>query len=208
MLGLVGAHRVGKTTLATKYAEKHGWKFAQTSVSALLREIGFNPSEIPATFEERLTAQEKLIERMDQFYREAQGMSVITDRTPVDLLIYTAAEAVGDNIPEALQQRFERYWNRCMEVCNRHFACLVVVQPGIPVTHADGKGVINGPYIEHLNALARGICADERLKVPYFTIPRARTDLDARVTTLNLAVAKVLERLMYEASLKAPVEFH
>lgn len=199
MHGLIGAHRVGKTTLAREFAKRHGWKFAQTSVSAILKELGLNPAvEMP--FDVRLQAQEEILKRLDTFYAENAGQNVITDRTPIDLLAYTMADAIGDRVEPGLHERFERYVNACFDLTNRRFSDLLVVQPGIALVAEEGKAALNKPYIEHLNSLMLGLCADQRLKVPHFYIPRQRTDLEGRMRSVTVARQRALEKMAQEAA--------
>ena len=92
MLGLSGSHRVGKTTLAKLYAEKHGFAFVQTSVSAIFKELGLDPAQT-YDFATRLTVQEEILKRLDKTFAEHAGQAAITDRTPLDFLAYTMGDA-------------------------------------------------------------------------------------------------------------------
>ena len=145
---------------------------------------------------------------MDRFYRENQGNSVITDRTPLDMLAYTMAEAIGEKVSTADQQRFKNYTNDCFNVTNRWFSAIIVVQPGITLVPEEGKAALNDAYIEHLNSLIIGLCCDERLKVPHFYIPRWRTTLEDRISSVDFATKHCLELAMTEASRQPSRAFH
>lgn len=199
MIGLAGAHRVGKTTLAKAYAEKHGWTFAESSVTSIFKSLGHDPAE-KFDFQTRLTIQEQILIRMNRFYREVEGANVITDRTPLDMLMYTMAEAVGDAVHPEDQARFKRYVHDCYEVTNRWFSSVLVVQPGIALVAEEGKAVLNEPYIEHLNSLVIGISCDERLKVPHFYIPRDRIELERRLSSVERTVDQSLEAVIRQAN--------
>lgn len=195
MLGLSGAHRTGKSTLAKEFAAKHNWKFTPTSVSKIFADLGHSPSE-KFDFETRLTIQEQVLIRLNRFYSENQGSNVITDRTPIDLMAYTLAEAVGDSVHESLIPRLKRYIEDCYATTNRHFGSIVLVQPGIPLVSEDGKAVANEAYIEHLNTLIIGLCVDGRLKVPHFYIPRNRLDMSERIASLNFAQQRAFDNVV------------
>ena len=191
MIGLAGSHRVGKTTLAREYAKRSEIALVETPTSAVFKEMGISTSG-PLPFDVRLDVQEELLRRFDRQYREHMAKPAISDRTPMDLLMYTMADAVHDAVPEALQERLERYANDCFDVTNRHFHLLIVVRPGIQIAQAEGKGTLNKAYIEHLNALVIGLMADQRLKVPHFYMPRSALELKERLDLLKRAGDKAI----------------
>lgn len=190
MIGLCGAHRTGKTSLARAYAEKHGIAFVETSVSAIFRDLGHDPSAA-FDFKTRLDIQEVILTRLDAVYGALNPAELaITDRTPIDMLGYTMSEAIGDAVSAADQARFQKYVERCFDVTNRRFSTLVLVQPGIPLEIAAGKAVLNDAYIEHLNSLMLGLSVDQRVKMPHYYIPRQLTKMEDRIAALENAVGR------------------
>src|SRR3569832_2076889 len=188
LIGLCGGRGTGRTCLAKAYAKKHGIAFMETSVSAIFKELGLDPAA-SFDFKTRLDIQEVILERLDAMYSMVAPVSfAIVDRTPIDMLGYTMAEAIGHTVGGADQARFAKYAERCFEVTNRRFSTLVLVQPGIPLIEEEGKAAINQAYIEHLNSLMLGLTVDERIKCSHFYILRALTDMDARITALELVV--------------------
>jgi hypothetical protein len=187
MIGLCGAHRTGKTTLAKAYALKSGATFLETSVSAINRELGFDLTK-EHSFAERLDHQEKILARIDAIYAAHVGEDVITDRTPLDMISYTLAEAHGDRVADEDQERLARYVQRCIDVTNRRFGVLILVQPGIPVIAEEGKAAANRAYIEHLSAICLGLLSDERVTPTHFYIPRRTLSLNDRVEAVEFAV--------------------
>lgn len=198
-VGLCGGHRTGKSTLSRAYAKRHKWSVAETSVSQIFKELGHSPSDT-FDFKTRLTIQEQILIRLNEFYRNAAGARVIADRTPIDMLAYTMAEAIGDAVLPEDQRRFIRYANDCFDVTNMWFSCIIVVQPGIPLVHEEGKAALNGAYVEHLNALMMGLCNDQRLKVPHFYIPKNRIDLEERIQSVEFATGRTFDMVCKEAS--------
>lgn len=198
MHGLCGAHRTGKTTLAKAYAEKHGALFVETSVSAIFKDLGHDPADT-FDFKTRLDIQEEVLKRVDAIYGCVPiGVDSVTDRTPLDMLGYTMAEAIGGNVRDEDQQRFERYVRDCFDVTNRRFATVTLVQPGIPLKHEQGKAVLNRAYIEHLNSLILGLTVDMRLKAAHFYIPRHYLSLEERIEALEGAQRQTV-RLAHHA---------
>lgn len=198
MLGLIGAHRVGKTTLARAWAEKNKGIFLETPTSRIFTELGHDPSDT-FEFRTRMDIQETILARFEDVYAEASlTVPVITDRTPIDMLGYTLAEAVGNHVPEDQIERLMKYINRCFELTNERFSMVVLVQPGIPIIDAPGKAAPNKALIEHLNALMLGFIADPRLKVPHFYLQRYITDLEGRLQSLERAQTRTFDGQMVE----------
>jgi nicotinamide riboside kinase len=194
-ISLVGAHRTGKTTLAKAFALKSGVTFLETSVSAINRELGFDLTK-EHSFAERLAHQELILERIDAIYARHAGEDYITDRSPLDMIAYTMAEAINDRVAEEDQGRFARYVQNCIDVTNRRFGILMLVQPGIPVIAEEGKAIANAAYIEHLNSIILGLTVDERVKPIHFYIPRKMTGLKERIEAVEYAVKRGEVRTM------------
>lgn len=64
IIGLLGAHRTGKTTLAKATAEASGIRFMQVQLSEAQRILGFDSSKQDYTFKERRQIQEGLLNYM------------------------------------------------------------------------------------------------------------------------------------------------
>ena len=193
MIGLMGAHRCGKTSLAKAFAEKHNIAFVQTGASAVFKDMGLDPAT-HYDFQTRLTVQEEILRRFDVQYAEIGAKLAITDRTPIDLLAYTMAEAVQQAVLEDQQARFKKYVQNCIDVTNKRFGVLLVVQPGIKVVAEEGKAALNDAYIEHLNSIILGLSVDERIKAAHFYIPRHMTSLEERLAALDFATERARKR--------------
>lgn len=181
MLGIAGAHRVGKSTLAKAFADEHDMDYLSTEVGSVFEELGLDPA-VTYDFSTRLKVQRAILRHVDKLYGAVEDRdNTITDRTPLDLLIYTYAEVAGDNITEEQNAELKAYTADCLEVLNRRFGMVMILQPGIPVIAAPGKASLNESYIEHLNLLCLGFMSDERVKVKCAYIPRSCTDLQRRI---------------------------
>lgn len=196
IVGLTGSHRVGKSTLARMYAEKHKLDFLETSASAIFREMGFDPA-ITYDFDTRLTIQEEILRQFDKQYASHSGSNAaITDRTPLDMLAYTLGDVSGETLNEANEVRLCNYVQDCFTSLNKWFSVLLVVQPGIALIPADGKASLSVGYIEHLNSIILGLCVDEKSCVPHYYIPRHMRDNGERLAALEYSVNRVRVKAM------------
>ncbi|MDQ3010100.1 MAG: ATP-binding protein [Acidobacteriota bacterium] len=183
-IGLCGAHRTGKTTLAMELAKLKGAQFVRTRVSEIFKECGLHPAQ-PMDFATRLNIQIRILDACESDW-QAAGENFITDRTPVDLMAYTLGDIQGETQVSYLE--FDRYVARCFEAANRFFDTLIIIQPGIPLTEAEGKAALNKAYIEHINSLVIGLCHDERLNCRLSRIDRKVIELSERIKQMAVIV--------------------
>lgn len=188
--GLLGAHRTGKTTLAKAFSAATEIPFVQTSTSEIMKQHDMDPKK-DYSMVERLWIQNKILDALDQTYREAPR-TFITDRTPLDAAAYLLADVTREG--SCFDHKVEEYVQRCIAMTNEHFSTLVLVQPAIPLVDEPGKAPANPAYIEHINQIAQGLANDERVLSKYFFIPRRHTDLDARVACVKFAINRAREK--------------
>lgn len=194
MIGLVGAHRTGKTTLAKAYAEETNVPFVETSSSAVFERLGYSP-KADYDFGTRMVIQNAILDDAVEKYKQHTGM-FITDRTPIDMVAYTMADIQRENITEEQSKEFAKYFHRCFEETNKRFMCLTLIQPGIKIVDAPGKAPPNQSYMEHLNTLMLGMLVGEFNTTSHFYLPRRTTDMEERVEALKFVVNKVVSRDM------------
>ena len=190
-LGLFGAHRVGKSTLAQAYSESTGCAFVQTTTSQVFARRGIDPSE-SLSFEERLSIQHDILEEAVLQWSACPEFFV-TDRTPIDYMMYTLADIQGDTAPD-YKEELAYYMEACFEALNKYFSTVILIQPGIPLVHEPGKAALNPLYIEHCNSLARGLAYDERCQVSTYYLKRSTLDLSDRVAAVENAVSVSAEK--------------
>ena len=128
-LGLCGAHRVGKTTLARAFSEKAGIKFLPTSVSGIATNLGLDVSK-PIEPKERNLLQTEIFEDFSNQFR-TKG-SWVTDRTPFDALAYSYLE-----YPDTAIEYQKFLQSALSQLC--HFTHLVYIPPAIRFQSAEGK---------------------------------------------------------------------
>jgi predicted ATPase len=203
MLGLCGAHRTGKSTLARAFAAKANIPFVQTQTKEIIAETGIDVREVK-TFAERMTLQRCILAATEiKTYRGAPG-NAVCDRTPIDMLMYLLADVRGDTLTPEQEIDLKAYAIDCYMAANRYFSAIVLVQPGIEIVD-DPQSLQPSPgYMEHLNALALGLLLDDRMtSCKAFFIPKYKTNLEARVESCEGVWKKTLERMVENRQLAA-----
>lgn len=202
MIGLVGAHRVGKSTLAKYLAEKTGRKYVPVSISDMQKKHGYDSSRQDYPFEIRMIIQEHLLKEfteklviMPSMYKiialeHYQEPKLVFDRTPLDLIGYTLIH-VNDQLTDEQSQWLLEYIERCIKLTNEYFDGVMLVQPGIPlVTDNTTSSKASAGIIEHLNAIYTSYMIDPRVRSSTAILPRDMLDLDDRanycINTFNL----------------------
>ena len=198
MIGLAGAHRTGKTTLAKRYAEEQGIPVVITTTAGVFAKHGLSPKE-DYDFETRLMLQWDILESLKSAYSEIKGGVFITDRTPIDLMAYTLADVQRQTLNPSQEKELQKYLNACIDVANRHFSMILVIQPGIELVEDATKATLSSGYIEHLNSLVMGITVSESIRAQHFYIPRLTSDIDDRVNCVRYAMKKVVMNMNLEA---------
>lgn len=179
-IGIAGAHRTGKTTLAKCVAEQLDIPFVQTTTSAVFKQHGLDPAQV-MDFNTRLTIQQHVANAAENHWQSIQS-NFVTDRTPLDFMAYTLADIQGKTEVDFAQ--LEKYLAHCFALTNQFFNQIIVVQPGITLVYETGKAALNQAYIEHLNSLVLGLSYDERVHCAVNVIKREVLSLDARISEI------------------------
>jgi hypothetical protein len=175
-IGLCGAHRVGKTTLAEAIARALHIPFLKTRTSHLFEQHGLDPAK-PMPFATRLMIQQEILAAGEQVWSQESGLFV-SDRTPLDMAAYTLGDIQGTTKVD--NDSFTRYLNDCLVKTNRHFSTLIIVPPGIPLILEPGKAALHEAYIEHIHTLVVGLCHDARISARIHCLGRDVLSLDDR----------------------------
>lgn len=178
-LGLCGAQRVGKTTLARAFSEQFNIPFVQTNTRLVFQRLGLDPKE-QLPIERRITTQFHILEELNRQWEEAPN--AIFDRTPFDVLAYMEADVLRD-FPKDCEEAYLGYRKRCLDYA-ANFGAIVLVQPGIPIIEEEGAAQGSLPYMEHFNSLCKAY-------LTYYpkttvTMPRDMLKLYERVAFLDL----------------------
>jgi hypothetical protein len=180
-LGLCGAHRTGKTTLAIALSSHLNIPFVRTTTSQVFAQLGLDPAE-PMDFTTRLYVQNHVLEAAEQVWQDS-ATPFISDRTPIDMIAYTLGDIQGKTDVDF--DLLNQYIDRCFTSTNQFFQNLAIIQPGIPLVYEQGKAALNAAYIEHINVLVAGLCSDSRLKANIFCNPREAIALEVRILNIS-----------------------
>lgn len=183
MISLVGAHRTGKTTLAKAYAEKHGYRFLPTSMSSVYQDFGMSPND-PMNFDVRLTVQWALLQKMRAVYSSSKTESFVADRSPVDLIAYTALNIPRNLAPQQLDA-YQVYRDACLKLLHDHLDLLILVHPGIPLVEDATKATADPVYIETLHNYMAGLLAGPNVNVSVRQIKPEILKLEDRVEEMH-----------------------
>lgn len=182
MIGLVGAHRVGKTTMAREASRVIGLPFLETSVSSVFESLGLDPAA-PMDFRTRLMVQHAVLKFcIEKWQGHKDGF--LSDRTPIDMMAYTLADVQGNTLGPTEEALLANYMRLCAEACNNHFGMLMLIQPGIKIVPAPGKAALSKGYMEHLNAVMMGLLSRKDIKPDVTFLRRDTLDLNERVNCL------------------------
>ena len=179
-LGLCGAHRTGKTTLAIAISTDLNLPFVRTTTSQVFAQLGLDPAE-PMDFQTRLFVQNHVLDAAEQVWQESAS-PFISDRTPIDMIAYTLGDIQGKTDVDF--NLLSQYMDRCFASTNQFFQNLAIIQPGIPLVYEEGKAALNAAYIEHINILVIGLCNDSRLKTNVFCNARDVIAIDLRINNI------------------------
>jgi hypothetical protein len=179
-LGLCGAHRTGKTTLAIAISSHLNIPFIRTTTSQVFAQLGLDPAE-PMDFQTRLFVQNHVLDAAEQVWQESVS-PFISDRTPIDMIAYTLGDIQGKTDVDF--NLLSQYIDRCFASTNQFFQNLAIIQPGIPLVYEEGKAALNAAYIEHINVLVIGLCSDRRLKANVFCNDRKIINLETRILNI------------------------
>jgi hypothetical protein len=179
-LGLCGAHRTGKTTLAIALSSHLNISFVRTTTSQVFAQLGLDPAE-PMDFKTRLSVQNHVLDAAEQVW-QSSTTPFVSDRTPIDMIAYTLGDIQGKT--EVDFELLSQYIDRCFASTNQFFQNLAIIQPGIPLVYEEGKAALNAAYIEHINILVIGLCSDSRLKTNVFCNPRDAIAIDLRINNI------------------------
>jgi hypothetical protein len=179
-LGLCGAHRTGKTTLAIALASDLNIPFVRTTTSQVFAELGLDPAET-MDFKTRLFVQNHVLDAAEKVWQNSPS-PFVSDRTPIDMIAYTLGDIQGKT--EVDFDLLNQYIDRCYASTNQFFQNLAIIQSGIPLIYEQGKAALNPSYIEHINVLVIGLCQDSRIKANVFCNPREAIALDLRIRNI------------------------
>lgn len=177
MLGLSGAHRVGKSTLGKALGEVTNLDYLP--LPPIMKELGYR-QDVDYSFSERLVIQDKILNRAAEIWRD-HPTPFVCDRTPLDMAAYTIADALRSNVSPEDDLLLMEYIEKCYRVVSTFFDTVLIIAPGIPFVADPDKPPRNDAYQHHIHYLIQGFCWDDRLRSNVAFMPRQITDHGQRV---------------------------
>lgn len=181
-IGICGAHRTGKTTLAKALAKSLGISFVEIGTSQIFVMNGLKPDR-KMCIDTRLRIQRQILNHACNVWFEIDEPSYICDRTPIDMMAYTLADIQGRTLSGDQEEILAKYLEDCREATERYFSQLVLVPPSIPIVPDEGKASLSNGYIEHIHALCSGLAHESYVQL--YKIERDAIDLDRRVAEVK-----------------------
>ncbi|MBE0438086.1 MAG: AAA family ATPase [Methylomicrobium sp.] len=204
-IGLAGAHRVGKTTLAKAFADSFDIAYIPSVTSDIIRSHGIDAAD-DCDFWLRMKIQWEILAVHEAAYQEAKGM-FIADRTPLDFIAYALADVTRDNIAPEQSVELMNYKSACVHTINRYFNVLTVIQPGVKFVDEPGKPKHIEAYVNHINAIICGLASSEKSIMVLTTyMPKNLIDLNSRVSAVESSVRMAFDRFEKSAIKKGAID--
>ena len=181
-IGIAGAHRTGKTTLAKKLAERLFTPFIQGSATPVYEKLGLLPSDDLTLSQRHMVQSNILLEHKKAISGQT---AFITDRTPLDYIAYSVSEINTIEYKKLSKigvELWSTYIDDCLTALN-NFDIVIVVPPSIPIEQDHTKAVCDQIMIDRIHALIVGY-ADLSMHDRVFVLDSEVTDLDERVESV------------------------
>jgi nicotinamide riboside kinase len=178
-IGMAGAHRTGKTTLARALSRMFNLPMLSSQASRVAELHGFDMATDNRLDTGIAMQNQQLTAMVTQFLGESGGY--ICDRTPIDAAAYLLADATAPAGDELSRETTVQYVEKAMALTQKHFDLVILVPPAITFEAAEGKPPFNTAYQEHLHMLVRGMLFDDEIGIRVGQIQRANTDRFDRV---------------------------
>ncbi|MDX5412834.1 MAG: ATP-binding protein [Rhodobacterales bacterium] len=201
MIGLIGAHRTGKTTLAKAWVEwkqRSGYhvKYLTISAGTVIQEtLGVDCGEI-TSIDDRLKVQRALTDRyeatMESHTKFGGELVFVIDRTPLDIAAYTLAEA-GQHLTMDQAKEVCAIVERCYALTEKYLSYLIFLPPVLPYVVEDGKPPLNAAYQQHISALMLGLMSDgaRMPNVTYSMMPEQLRTVTERSCAIDQVVGNI-----------------
>lgn len=198
MIGLAGAHRTGKTSLARASARALKLPFVEVGPGAVFSGMGIDPAE-PMDIQTRLLVQSVVLkEAMEKWAGYKDGF--LSDRTPIDMLAYTLADIQGTTLDAVGEALLANYTTACIRATNHYFGLVMLIQPGIPIRHEKGKAAPSRGYMEHLNTIMAGLLARRDLQSDVAFLRRETLDMNTRIECVVHSYKRIIKEGLQQRS--------
>ena len=177
-LGLCGAHRTGKTTLAIALSQTLDIPFVPIDASSVFLQHGFAPSD-KLDLRTRLFLQQEILKKAEEIWFDFDEPQFICDRTPLDMAAYLLADVGNGELDAATQAEIEDYLDDCFLIAKKYFSKIVLIPPAIAPVFDPSKAAINKPLIQKLHLTLLGLLQEWELS--YQLLPKHCLEIGDRV---------------------------
>lgn len=179
-IGMCGAHRTGKTTLAKALAEKLDLTPTLSGTSAIVKAHDFNMGASNRLEHPLGMMMQRAI--LDALLEGEVGDKFVADRTPIDCAAYLLADATAGAGDTYLHEEVMTYVESAARETFKRFDLLVLVPPALPFEEIDGKPPFNLAYQMHHHLLCRSLLLErEEWLTTAIEIPMEVLNLERRV---------------------------
>ena len=153
-IGIAGAHRSGKSTLARAVSLAKGIDYLDANVSSVITGLGYTPKqELP--FEERLKVQNAILESLRFKYAMMGDKPFITDRTPFDVLGYTFSEVSRTTLDDAGRKAFGAHIALALDITREYLTGVMLVRPLLNAPEQETSAQACPIYMQHVYICVR-----------------------------------------------------
>lgn len=169
MIGLSGAHRSGKTTLARHWhkemvAQGCNIELVEPNTAGVLARHGFECADI-RDIRTRIDMQRAITDHYHEVFN-GRRTPFVSDRTPLDVAAYMMVDLGQEPLPGDLETRALEIIEDCLDIANACFGTILLIQPVLPYRPAPGKPPANRAYQLHHHTVLNGLINDQRLSIP------------------------------------------
>lgn len=158
IIGLAGAHRCGKSTLARILSDELNIKLFETNTADVAKAMGVNAVG-SLTLSERLNFQQKLLAHHISALKSRD--ICITDRTPLDMASYMLCEIGMNHLNERendeLDARIVDYLELCVEATAKYYTGVLCLCPLDTYEVLPGKPTNSAAYQAHVQMCIKGL---------------------------------------------------
>lgn len=196
-IGLAGAHRVGKSTLAAAYADKYEMIYIPSRVTDVVKGVLERGAD-PNTLDGLIAVQRAILHAHIADTDAVRGKRWISDRTSLDMLVYTGIKASRLPVSVSKQEFADKVtplMRECVQAAPR-YAAVVMVQPGIDYVEVEGK-----PRENYADQVVFNMVLEDALDDVFsngmakFIMPCSVLDLSERVAWLHGAERSTVDLL-------------
>ena len=184
LIGLVGAHRVGKSTLCAWLKDELHIQEIPVSIATWQAEENYDSSKMDYDWRDRKNIQGALLSKFEYTLRRhkrvlrGQGANMISERSPLDLVGYAVACAPSEPSAEEVAW-LKDYTAACIQLTNTYYDKVFLVQPGIPFVETDKSP--DEELVNQLNSVYLSLMVNPQLTVDRHILDEGMTDLSDRV---------------------------